>query len=122
MSQINFDTLQTDHPDYAAAWAALRSWFAQNWRKQYVELSVILRALPQVNRRDLVLAIDAMVEAGMLAMAYRVKAPGGYLLEGEYEEPDKIPEELPDRDYSGMVRTAESDIVNGYRWEPAHAS
>ena len=122
MSPIDFDFLQAEHPEFADIWPELRRWFSRNWRKQYVELSVLLRALPHLDRRDLILAIQTMIERGMLSMAYRVKAPGGYLLEGEYEEPDQIPKELPDRDYSGSIRTAEGDIVSGYRWEPAGAT
>lgn len=58
----------------------------------------------------------------MLATAYRVKLPGGYLLEGEYDRPDKIPRWLPDRDHNHEINTDEADIVSGYRWEPIGAA
>lgn len=126
MSPIDFDTLQADYPEYATAWAALREWFASNWRKQYVELSVLLRAIkrlsPSISDLDVILAIQTMVEHRMLALAYRVKAPSGELLEGDFERPDKVPAELPDRDHSGYVKSEEADIVSGYRWEPADAA
>jgi hypothetical protein len=122
MSPINFDALQVKYPDYAPVWEALRRWFATNSPKRYVELAVLLRALSQVEAPDLVLALDAMIESGMLKTAYRVKAPGGYLLEGEYEEPDQIPAKLPDRDYSHFIRRGEGDLVSGYRWEPTDAA
>lgn len=116
MSPIDFDTLLADYPEYAAEWRALRGWFHSNWRKRYVELPVLLRALPESNRRDLVFALDAMVESGMLATAYRIRSPGGDLLEGEYDEPDQIPEELWERDYSRKVSRGEGDLVSGLRW------
>src|SRR5262245_56733402 len=121
MSPIDFDTLLADYPAYAAEWRALREWFSRNWRKRYVELPVLLRALPDVNRRDLVLAIEAMIESGMLATAYRIRVDGD-LLEGEYEEPDQIPEEIWSRDYSRKIPRSEGDLVSGFRWEPSDAA
>lgn len=122
MSPINFEILQAEYPEYAATWRALRDWFSHNWRKRYIELSVLLRALRHVDKMDVIMAIHTMVERGMLEIAYRVKAPGGYLLEHDFDRPDKVPPELPDRDFSGTVKTAESDIVSGYRWEPSDAA
>lgn len=122
MLPINFDILRAEYPEYAAEWKSLREWFTRNWRKRYVELSVLARALPELDRLALVQAIQAMVDNSMLAVAFRVKAPGGYLLEGEFEGLDQIPPELPDRDYSGHVDTAEADVVSGYRWETTDAA
>lgn len=119
MSPINFERLQTELPEYSATWAALRDWFAANWRKRYVELSRLHRALGPVNGTDLVLAIQHMVDRDMLRPAYRVKAPGGYLLEDDFPEPSAIPERLWDRDGSRQIRTSEGDIVSGFRWEAA---
>lgn len=122
MSPINFDLLQAEYPDFADVWAALRGWFAKNAKKKYIELTVLLRALPQVDRLRLILGLQAMIDSGMLEVAYRVKAPGGYLLEGDYEEPTRIPAELWDIDGSGLIRKDESDIVSGYRWESTDAA
>lgn len=122
MSPIDFDILQTDYPEYASAWTALREWFQENWRKQYVELAVLLRALRGMGRADLVSAINAMVDRGMLEMAYRVRSPYGDLLEGEYAEPDEIPEELWDRDFSHKIPRSEGELVSGFRWESSDAA
>lgn len=117
MSRIDFDTLQADFPEFRDVWSALRRWFDRNQSRRYVELSALLRALPEVEKLDIILAVHTMTERGMLVTAYRVKAPGGYLLEGDFDEPDQIPDSLPDRDFSGYIPTAESDIVTGVRWE-----
>ena len=123
MSPINFDILQADYPEHAAAWAALRAWFARNLRKRYIELTVLVRALKeQVDAVALIPALRLMIGRGMLAVAYRVKAPGGYLLEDEFDEPDKIPDELWDRDCSHKIPIKEGDLVSGYRWEPTDAA
>jgi len=114
--------LRAKYPEYEAEWKALEEWFGRNWRKRYVELSTLLRALSMIDRFGLVLAIQTMVDEDMLETAYRVKAPGGYLLEDDFPEPDKIPSELPDRDFSGYIKTADADIVSGYRWEPSDAA
>jgi hypothetical protein len=122
MSPINFDILQTDCPQFRSVWTALGNWFAVNWRKRYVEWTVLLRALQDIDRFELLLAIEAMIDHDMLSTAYKVKAPGGYLLEGEFDGLDEIPNELPDRDYSGRIRTAEGDVVTGLRWNRASAT
>jgi hypothetical protein len=123
MSPINFETLQAEYPQHAPAWGALRGWFVQNSRKRYVELAVLLRALKgRVEPTDLITALRIMIERGMLAVAYRVRAPGGYLLEGDFEEPDQIPDELWDRDSSRKIPADETELVSGYRWGPADAS
>lgn len=122
MAPINFGILLADYPEYANEWKALKGWFDRNPGVQYVELSVLLRALPAADQYRLVLAIQTMVERGMLELSYRVKAPGGYLLEGEFSEPDEIPARLPDRDFRRYIQTAESDIVSWYRWASADAS
>jgi hypothetical protein len=122
MSPINFDILQADYPEYAAVWAALREWFDRNWRKQYVELTVLVRALKDVEPTDLLAALHIMIRQGMLAVAYRVKAPGGYLLEEEFDEPDQIPDEVWDRDSSRKIPADETELVSGYRWEPTYVS
>ena len=122
MSPINFDHLLTEYPEYADCWTALRDWFDSNSRKRYVELSVLVRSLRNLDKIKLILAINTMVEEDMLKMAYRVKAPDGDLLEKDFDRPDIIPKELPDRSFSGRVRTEEADIVSGYRWEPADAA
>ncbi len=116
MSPINFDILQAEYPEYATVWSVLREWFKRNSRKQYVELSVLLRAFPKIDRLAFIFALQAMIDKGMLAAAYRVRSPEGDLLESEFDEPDQIPPQLPARDYSHMVSTEEGDVVSGYRW------
>lgn len=122
MSPINFATLRDDYPEYGAVWPQLKTWFEKNRRKQYVELSVLLRALRDVQKMDVIMALHAMIHEGMLTTAYKFRAPDGDLLEGEFEEPDQIPKELPSRDYSHFVPTDSGDIVSGYKWDPALAS
>ena len=117
MSPINFGILRADHPEFVDVWPKLQSWFDKNCRKRYVELSVLLRALSGVDRLRAVLAIQKMIESGMLAVAYKAKTPDGDLLEGEYDWPDEVPDRLPSRDYSHFIDTDETDIVSGYRWE-----
>jgi len=87
-----------------------------------VELSVLLRALSSIDRVELILALQHMVDSRMMEIAYRLKAPDGHLLEGEFSEPDQVPDELPDRDYSGYVRRKDGTVVSGYRWETADAT
>src|SRR5262245_12520805 len=115
MSPINFGLLLADYPEHATIWAALRGWFDRNWRKQYVELTVLARALKgSVEPTAMVAAIRIMIARGMLAVAWRVKAPGGYLLEGDFDEPDQIPDEMWDRDSSRKLPIDEGELVSGY--------
>jgi hypothetical protein len=122
MSPINFDILRAEYPEYEAEWNALQEWFNRNWRKRYVELSVLLRTLSKFDRIRVILALQEMIDRGMLAATYRVKSPEGDLLEGDFDDPDQIPDELWARDSSHKISTAEGDLVSGYRWEPTDAA
>jgi hypothetical protein len=123
MSPINFDILQADYPEHAATWAALRAWFVRNSKKQYIELSVLLRALkPKVDALAVIAALRVMIDLGMVAVAYRIKAPGGYLLEEEHDEPDKFADEVWDRDGSRTIPLEQGELVSGYRWGPTDAA
>ena len=122
MSPIDFDLLQDKLPQYSGVWPLLRDWFASNSRKQFAELKIFARNVPANLHPELAFAIAAMVDLGYLTPAYRVRAPGGYLLEGEFESVENIPSELPDRDFSSIIRTSESDLVTGFRWKASDAA
>ncbi|WP_149113757.1 hypothetical protein [Limnoglobus roseus] len=83
---------------------------------------MLLRALPRVNRAELIVALQLLVDNGMMEITYRLKAPEGHLLEGEFEEPDLVPDKLMDRDYSGYVLKKDGTVVSGYRWETSGAT
>ncbi len=122
MSPSNFDILRAEYPEYAAEWEALRWWFDRNRQKLYVELKVLTNALKgRVGPASVINAVRIMISRGMLAVAYRVRSPAGDLLEGEFDEPSNIPDELWDRDCSRKIPTDDGELVSGYRWGSSDA-
>ncbi len=116
----DFNLLKKKYPEKAGVWSALRGWFEKNRAKQYVELTVLNEALKdQVDHVSLALAIQIMRDHGMLTTAYRVRTPKGDFLEGDFAEPDQIPQELWDRHSGQRVSLEEGELVIGFRWGTA---
>lgn len=117
MSQIDFVSLEREYPKLRDAWQALATWFKDNIRKRYVEINTLVKKFPGINPVKFVVALEVMVEEQILVRKYRVKTTDGYYLEGEFDTPTEVPEELPDREFSKYVRTDEAEIVSGYSWK-----
>lgn len=121
---IDFDKLTADHPEYAKVWPPLREWFRASdemqrsgsyYRSGYVGLATLCTCLDdRVEKLDLVMALNTMVDEGMLRVVYRVRCSNGFhvLSDEEYAEPDLIPNHL---------LTPDCDLVAGFRWEMAKA-
>jgi hypothetical protein len=99
---MKFNELEAEFPNYKSVW----EWFVKNEKKRFVEASLLLSSE----------AIEILINRGMISKVYRAKAPGGYLLEGEYTSEDQFPKKLWDRDHSHRIPVSECEIVLGYRW------
>jgi hypothetical protein len=119
MLPVNFDTLAAEYPELRPVWAALRDWFSRHGLKRYAELELMKNAAPAVNPFVFLDALRAMMAAGMLEKAYKVRAPSGDFLEGEYRSRTEIPETLPDRLHRYTINTDQAEVIPGYRWEVA---
>jgi 2-oxoisovalerate dehydrogenase E1 component alpha subunit len=112
----DFTRLLLGHPEYEVEWGALGTWFLVNRGHSWIDLRTLLNALPGLDRRKLVLAIEIMIEEGMLAPFYRLHSPSGEWIEGEYSEPDQIPAEIPDLPRNRRLSRRDVDLATCLRW------
>ncbi len=63
---------------------------------------------------SILLRFPFWLQTGVLQRTYAVLTPDGVLAEGEYADPQDIPDTLPDR-FEHYFRTAEADIVPVFR-------
>jgi hypothetical protein len=117
MSPSIFDTLANKWPDLRQAWPSLRGWFELHPHIKFVDVRQLARELPKVPDQELALALTAMAKLGVLRSVYRYVAPGGVLLDEEFDSPEQVPDKLPDRFHTQYFDTSEGDIIPGYRVE-----
>ena len=114
MKPINFDELMSDFPHQVPVWLALMHWFATAGESGYVDLVSLYRAIPTVNPIALIEALNEMVQVGVLERVWKLRAPSGELLPGEWRSWRELPVLGPA--YTGLL--ASSVLVSGFRWGP----
>lgn len=109
MSPINFDALINEHPDIKHALRRLEEWMRTKDIK-VIYPNTLAKEVRDVDALELTTALSLLVTAGYLRRVYKVLTPSGVFAEGEFDDPTKIPEKLPDR-WEHYFDTAESDVV-----------
>ncbi len=110
MSPINFDALISRNPENKRALRKLEEWMQQHHDDQVINPTTLAGELRGVDAVALANALTLLVKAGFLRRVYKVLTPSGVFAEGEFDDPTKIPERLPDR-WEHYFDTAESDVV-----------
>jgi hypothetical protein len=110
MSQISFDDLIKQHPEYRRALKKLDEWLRGYPRSALIDPKSLARDLHGVNTADLAGALSLLVRVGILQRVYKVLTPSGVLAEGEFEDPTRIPQRIADR-FNNYFDTAEADVV-----------
>jgi hypothetical protein len=115
MSQINFDALASEHPEFKRAWRELEAWMNRHREARVINPRDVAREARDIEPVTLATALTLLVSVGLLRRVYKVTTPSGVLADGEFDDPTKIPPKLPDR-FQHYFDTAESDIVPVFRW------
>ncbi len=110
MSPINFDALINNYPESKRALRKLEKWMLTHGDVQAINPTTLAREVRGVDAVALANALTLLVKAGLLRRVYKVLTPSGVFAEGEFDDPTKIPERLPDR-WEHYFSTAESDVV-----------
>jgi hypothetical protein len=114
MSRINFDSLAKQNREYGHALQRFASWLDTHADARVITPMALARDLPDVTSPALAGTLILLVREGVLQRTYAVLTPDGVLAEGEFADPQDIPETLPDR-FEHYFKTAEADIVPVYR-------
>lgn len=115
MSQINFDTFRREAPDLKDVWSKLEHWINQNSSTPTLDprrLAIDLYPIPAL---DLARALSILVREHAVRQVYKVTAPNGVLLVGEFDDVHEIPDQLPDRTFDQFVDVRPSNIVPVFR-------
>jgi hypothetical protein len=115
----DFDALHLKYPDHSREWEVLRDWFTTNASKKFVEPMMIHRMLGKVVRDlDFDGSLLLMATDGLIKPVLRVKSPDGVLLEGDWQDGEKIPRRLPDRSCTHTFDVREEcEVVAGYAFK-----
>jgi hypothetical protein len=110
MLPINSEALAREHPEYRNALRRLISWINGQKDLRFINPHGLAKQLSGVNKSELATALTLLERAGYLRLVYKVLTPNGVLADGEFDDPTKIPERLPDR-LEHYFDTSEADVV-----------
>jgi hypothetical protein len=110
MSQINFEALAKQHPEYKRALRKLDSWLTGHPALRVINPKLLAKEISGVDKAELAAALMLLEQAGHLKRVYKVLTPSGVLAEGEFQDPAEIPKRLPDR-FENYFDTAEADVL-----------
>lgn len=110
MSPISFEDLVSRHPEYKRVLLQVKSWMAQHSDAGIINPNVLAKDLSRVDSAKLAAVLTLLHDAGYLKRVYKVLTPSGVLAEGEFDDPTRIPDRLPDR-FEAYFDTAEADVV-----------
>jgi hypothetical protein len=110
MSLTSLEVLVKQHPEYKRALKRLDAWLGAHAGQISIDPKSLAKDLSDVGSSELAAALMLLVNAGWLSRVYKVLTPSGVLAEGEFEDPTKIPQKLPDR-FNDYFDTADSDVV-----------
>jgi hypothetical protein len=112
MPPPNLEALIGEHPEHEPALRTLWAWLSGT-AEDLITSRRIAREVP-VESKALVDALMILVDAGVLRRVYKVMAPSGALADPEFDDPEEIPDKLPDR-WENYFDTSEADVVSSFR-------
>ncbi len=110
MLPTNFGTLANENSKFRPVLRRLKEWVEKHADWSVLDPRILARDLPDVDQFLLSLVLLELVRRGLYRRVYMVYTPSGVLADGEYDDPRKIPENVPDRSYNYFA-LAEADIV-----------
>lgn len=114
MSRITSDLLNSAPPELRLELEKVRDWLNDRKRVRFIEPGRLFREIEGVDGIKLARALIYLSQIHHLRQVYRVKAPNGTILEGDYESPIKIPKSVFDQFHRESIDTEQADIVTGF--------
>ena len=110
MLPTNFDFLTAERPDLGPAFRRLREWIQAHQDWNVLDPRELAPSLPDIDSFTLAKMLALLVQRRVMRQVYVVLTPSGVYADGEYEDPRKIPDKVPDR-FNHYFDTQEADIV-----------
>jgi hypothetical protein len=94
MLPTNFDFLASENPELSPAVLRLGEWARKHNDWNLIDPRAVSREIRDVDPFLLAFVLRQLVERGLFEQVYMVATPSGVLAEGEYRDPNNIPERL----------------------------
>lgn len=117
MSQINFDTLLREKPEFRPVWLAVRAWAESPKHPQYFDPREVVAPLQRegVPPLKLLLALQELVDRGWLVQVYKAWSPSQRISIGEeYERPTDVPDHVRGR-FDEVVPVEPGNVIPLFR-------
>lgn len=117
MSQIDFDILLREKPEFRPVWLAVREWAESPMRSRYFDPREVVAPLQRegVPPLKLLLALQELVDRGWLVQVYKALSPSQRIPVGdEYESPTDVPDHVRGR-FDEVVPVEPGNIIPLYR-------
>jgi len=114
MLPTNFDTLANENSALRPVVQKVKEWVKGHADKSLLDPRILARDLRDVDPYLLTLLLVGLVRIGLYRRVYMVETPSGVLADGEYDDPLKIPDRVPDNFYN-YFDPMETDIVPVYK-------
>jgi hypothetical protein len=96
-------------PEYKAILNRLERWLGTQHHLT-IDPRTLAREWPDVRTEQLAVALQLLVQSGVLRQVFKVLTPNGVLVDAEFDDPRAIPDRVSDR-FNHYFDTAEADIV-----------
>ncbi|MGB9233144.1 MAG: hypothetical protein WCC04_01940 [Terriglobales bacterium] len=110
MLPTNFGTLADENSELRPVFLSLKEWVEKHADWSVLNPKILAHDLHEVDPFLLSVALFELVRIGLYRRVYMVETPSGVLADGEYDDPRKIPDRVPDRSYNYFDPT-ETEIV-----------
>jgi hypothetical protein len=114
MLPTNFDTLASDNSDLLPVLARLKEWVERHADWSVLDPRILSKDLRDIDPFLLAVVLRGLVRIGLYRRVYMVETPSGVLADGEYDDPRKIPDRVPDRAYH-YFNPSETDVIPVYK-------
>lgn len=114
MSPVSFEHLAKQNPKYKRALDHLQSWINAHPQDRVLNPLKLRKDLAKLNPAELTMALDLLMQEGLLHRVYKVVTPAGVLAERDFDDPSEIPDKLPDR-FEHYFETSDADVIPIFR-------
>lgn len=114
MSRINATVLKKAPVEFRPELQKVRQWINKRKHVDFIDPGQIYREIEGIDLVKLALSLHYLAQNHCLRQIYRVQAPNGTLLEGDYESPAEIPSSVLAKFRRESKVNGSADIVTGF--------
>ena len=114
MSRINAAVLKKAPVEFRPELQKVRQWINKRKHVDFIDPGQIYREIEGIDLVKLALSLHYLTENDCLRQVYRVQAPNGAYVDGDYESPAEIPSSVTDQFRGKKIGNQQANIVTGF--------